>query len=148
VLGLASPPVLGATVTLTPDAPYAWSGAHLSFWKPSFVLGTPAGGEGGVNFWGIHNEGHVNVGFTASGGTRYLLDCRLLTAGKVTYKIYDGAAEQLRDSSQAGVADGHLFLIVGASRAGGAVSVELWPTPVTEPLGFLGCDVSAVAGAP
>ncbi|HWZ29343.1 MAG TPA: alpha/beta hydrolase, partial [Gemmatimonadales bacterium] len=148
VLGLASPPVLGATVTLTPDAPYAWSGAHLSFWKPSFVLGTPAGGEGGVNFWGIHNEGHVNVGFTASVGTRYLLDCRLLTAGKVTYKIYDGGAEQLRDSSQAGLADGHLFLMVGASPAGGTVSVELWPTPVTEPLGFLGCDVSAVTGAP
>ena len=108
VLTLPAPPMLGGTVTLTPDAPYAWSGAHLSFWKPSFLLGTAAGGEGGVNFWGIHNQGHVNVGFTATGGTTYLLDCRLLTAGRVTYKIYDGAAEQFRDSSQVDLDQGPL----------------------------------------
>jgi len=147
VLRLSVSPVLGGTVSLTPDAPFAWDGAHLSFWKPSFVVGTPGGGEGGVNFWGIHEGGHVNVGFPASAGTTTLLDCRLVTPGDVTYKIYDGTAERLRDSSQVTLADGHLLLLVDAARVGGPVSVELWPTPVTETLGFLGCEVSVVTDA-
>jgi len=31
------------TTSLTPNAPFAGNGAHLSFWKNSFVIGTPAG---------------------------------------------------------------------------------------------------------
>lgn len=143
-LGLATPLTLGEPVSVTPDAPWAWTGAHLSVWKPSFVLGTAGGGEVGINFWGIHNEGHVNVGFTAAAGSSYLLDCRVLTAGTVTYKIYDGAAETFRAQGPAAFADHHVMVQVGAVRIDGPVSVELWPTPVTEPLGFLGCDLSVV----
>ena len=89
-MSLGAVPVLGPPVMLTPNAPFGSGGAHLSIWKPSFVLGTPGGGEVGVNFWGIHNEGHVNVGFTPTSTTAYLLDCRMLSAGPITYKVYDG----------------------------------------------------------
>ena len=141
VLGLAAPPALGAPVSLTPNAPHAGD-AHLSIWKPSFVLGTASGGEVGVNFWGIHNEGHVNVGFTSAAATSYLLDCRLLSAGVITYKIYDGEHESFRKQGQIPLVDNHLILLVPVSTPGDVISVELWPTPVTEPLGFLGCDLS------
>ena len=143
-LSLGALPLLGPPVTLTPNAPFGSGGAHLSIWKPSFVLGTPGGGEVGVNFWGIHNEGHVNVGFTPTSTTGYLLDCRMLSAGPITYKVYDGVAESFRTQGQARLADGHLLLMVPTGQVGTAVSVELWPTPVTEPMGLLGCDVSMV----
>jgi len=147
VLRLAAPPVLGDAVALTPNAPYGQGGAHLSVWKPSFVLGMPGGGEIGVNFWGIHNEGHVNVGLTSS-GTASLLDCRLLSHGDITWKIYIGAGERLRDQGRTALADNHFLLMVPAGSPGDIVSVELWPTPVTEPLGFLGCDLVPVTPSP
>jgi acetyl esterase/lipase len=140
-LGLATTPSLGAPVPLTPDAPYGRGGAHLSIWKPSFALGTPGGGEVGINFWGIHNEGHVNVGFIPTAGS-YLLDCRLLSAGRISWKIYRGANETPGEHGEAALRENHLFLQVPAPTPGEAISVELWPTPVTEPLGFLGCDLS------
>jgi len=143
-LGLTAPPTLGASISLMPNTPYGRGDAHLSFWKPSFVLGTSSGGEAGVNFWGIHNEGHVNVGFTSAAATSYLLDCRLLSAGDITYKVYDGENEHLRESRQVALIDNHFMLLVPASNAGDVISVELWPTPVTETMGFLGCDLSAV----
>jgi len=143
-LGLSAPPVLGASVSLTPNAPFGWNGAHLSIWKPSFVLGTPGGGEAGFNFWGLYNQGHVNVGFTPAGPTSYLLDCRLLSAGDITYKVYVGTGEQFRAQGHVALADDHLMLLVPAADPGEVVSVELWPTPETEPMGFLGCDLSAV----
>ncbi len=141
-LGLAAPPRLGASVSLTPNAPHGRDDAHLSFWKPSFVLGTSSGGEAGFNFWGIYNEGHVNVGFTSAAATSYLLDCRLLLAGDVTYKIYGGENESLREHGRAALIDNHFMLVVPASNPGDVISVELWPTPVTETMGFLGCDLS------
>jgi hypothetical protein len=58
ILKIASPPTLAETISLTPNAPYGSGGAHLSFWKPSFVLGTVAGSPGHLN---IHNQGHINV---------------------------------------------------------------------------------------
>lgn len=144
-LDLAAPPALGASVSLTPNAPYGRDDAHLSFWKASFVLGTSNGGEAGVNFWGIHNEGHVNVGFTSAAATPYLLDCRLLSAGNITYKIYGGENESLRGHGQAALIDNHFMLLVPVSEPGDVISVELWPTPVAETLGFLGCDLSVAA---
>ena len=137
-----APPTLGPSVALTPNSPYGWDDAHLSFWKPSFVLGTSSGGEAGINFWGIHNEGHVNVGFRPAAATSYLLDCRLLSAGDITYKVYGGERETLREHGQVTLIDNHLLLLVTASAPGELISVELWPTPVTETMGFLGCDLS------
>ncbi|HEX4561776.1 MAG TPA: alpha/beta hydrolase [Gemmatimonadales bacterium] len=144
VLNLTATPILGPPVSLTPDAPFGSNGAHLSIWKPSFVLGTAGSGEVGVNFWGIHNEGHVNIGFTPTSATTYLLDCRMLSAGPITYKVYDGPGEALRAQGQVRLADGHFFLMVPPAQPLAAVSVELWPTPVTEPMGLLGCDLSVV----
>jgi len=144
-LGLSAPPALGAPVSLTPNTPYGLAGAHLSFWKPSFVLGTPSGGEAGVNFWGIHNEGHVNVGFLPAAAMTYLLDCRLLSAGSITWKIYSGESESLREQGKMALSHNHFLLLVHPAAPGEPVSVELWPTPLTEPMGLLGCDLSAVA---
>ena len=141
---LASPPVLGASVALTPNGPFAPDGSHLSFWKPSFVIGTEAGGEAGINFWGLHQEGHMNVGLTPAGPVA--LDCRLLSAGKIAYKIYAGDA--LRAQDEAALHDGHFLLMLSPSRPGEPISVELWPVPGTEPLGIFGCDVSAVEQRP
>lgn len=107
---------------------------------------TPNGGEAGFNFCGIHNEGHVNVGFTAAPATSYLLDCRMLSAGVITYKIYHGVGETLRRQAEVPLADNHVMVMVAATKEGGLTPVELWPTPVTEPTGFLGCDLSVVTG--
>jgi hypothetical protein len=139
-MNLAARPLLGTATSLTPDAPYARDGAHLSVWKPSFVLGTPAGGEIGINFWGIHNQGHVNVGFTSRSGGTYLLDCRLIASGSVTYKVYAGSGSDPLAQGEQPLAGGHLFVAVPA-RAGVPVSVELWPTPGDAPFGFLGCEI-------
>lgn len=87
----------------------------------------------------------MNVGFTAEAATSYLLDCRLLSAGSITYKVYDGTDERLREHGQSALIDDHFMLLVSASKPGDVISVELWPTPVTETMGFLGCDLSAAA---
>src|SRR5437868_14480037 len=96
LLHLAKQPNL-QTTSITPNTPFAENGAHLSFWKTSFVLGTPAGGEAGVNFWGIHSGGHINVGFTAS-GTAEVLDCRML--GRVLHKLYVGTESEPREQAK------------------------------------------------
>lgn len=143
--GLAAAPSLGEPLSLTPNAPSGRDGAHLSFWKPSFLVGTPSGGEAGVNFWGIHNEGHVNVAFTPGSSQPWLVDCRLLSAGAITYKVYSGAGESLRDQGQVPLRDGHFLLLVPVTQPGEVISVELWPTPVTETMGFLGCELGVIA---
>jgi hypothetical protein len=143
-LSLSRLPVLGASVSVTPDAPYAGDGTHLSFWKTSFVLGTPAGGEAGVNFWGIHSEGHINVGFKSAGGRATAVDCRLLSDGPITYKIYAGAQGTPAGQGRSVPRDGHFLLIVGGPAGGGEISVEMWPTPRDRPLGFFGCELSVV----
>jgi hypothetical protein len=133
----AKEPKLG-TVPLTPNAPLAADGAHLSFWKTSFVLGTPAGGEAGVNFWGIHTGGHINVGFTASGRAA-VLDCRVL--GRVMHKLYAGADSEPREQAETPLADGHMLLVLPALARGMPVSVELWPVPADATMGFIGCEI-------
>jgi hypothetical protein len=149
MLNLASTPALGEPVSLTPTAPYAKDGSHLSFWKPSFVLATADGGEAGVNFWGLYNEGHVNVGFTRRTGRPYVLDCRMLSTGGVDYKVYAGASGALRArGAMPRTGQDHYLLMVTAAVAGEPVSVELWPSPTTARLGFLGCDLSMVGEQP
>ncbi len=144
ILKSASPPTLGAVVTLTPNEPYAADGSHLSIWKPSFVLGTANGGEVGVNFWGIHDEGHVNVGFRPASGTSTLLDCRLLSTGGIAFRIYNGPSDSPSTKGERALDHGHVLLVVPAPPAGGSVSVELWPAPITATTGFFGCTLSAI----
>jgi hypothetical protein len=141
-MGLAARPVLGAPVSLTPNAPYAPDGSHLSFWKPSFVIGTASGGEAGINFWGKYQDGHMNVALAASNSV--LLDCRMLSAGTVAYKVYAGNGGTPREQGDRSLHNGHLLLIVPAPKAGEPLSVELWPTPVTQPVGIFGCDISRI----
>lgn len=142
VLHLATLPVLQMSASLTPDAPYAADGSHLSFWKPSFVIGTDAGGEAGINYWGLFQQGHMNVGFRAAGPM--LLDCRLQSAGPITYRIYAGQGDKPMMQGQKPLHHGHFFLLVPKAKE--AVSVELWPSPETQPLGIFGCDLNKVTG--
>ncbi|HWA91052.1 MAG TPA: hypothetical protein VG889_13520 [Rhizomicrobium sp.] len=135
LLHLSAAPTLKTIASLSPNRPHS-HGAHLSFWKTSFVLGTASGGEAGVNFWNIHDEGHINVGFRARRTT--ILDCRLIASGPVTYKVYAGPDGAPRAQSDETLKDGHLVISV---RAMGDVSVELWPKPVDATMGFLGCDL-------
>ncbi len=136
-------PTLTAFVSLTPDAPYAPDGSHLSFWKPSYVIGTAEGGEAAVNFWGIHNDGHVNIGLAPTSATIRLLDCRLLVSAGLSYKIYSGADGKLTSQGVLPLSDGHALLLLPAATVGQPVSIEIWPSPGATPMGFLGCDVGA-----
>ena len=136
---LAALPILGAPISLTPNAPYAPDGAHLSFWKPSYVIGTPDGGEAGINFWGKFQEGHMNVALADARPT--LLDCRILSTGNITYKIYDGGT--LDRQGEAPLRDGHFLLAVSSSTQE-QVSVELWPAVNRQPVGIFGCELSAI----
>ena len=142
LLRLAAPPALDAPVSLTPNAPYAANGAHLSFWKPSFVIGTPEGGEAGINYWGKYQDGHVNVGFTPDSTAPLILDCRLLSAGAIAYKVFVGGS--LDAHGEIPLRAGHFLLAVATAKAGEPTSVELWPTPGTQPVGIFGCDLSVV----
>ncbi|HEX5323779.1 MAG TPA: hypothetical protein VFW40_08335 [Capsulimonadaceae bacterium] len=108
------------------------------------MIGTPSGGEAGVNFWGIYNQGHVNVGFTPSSAKSVVLDCRLLSTGDITYKVYEGMASEPVSQGAMALYDGHLLLIVPVARRGESISVELWPTTVESPMGFLGCEISTL----
>ncbi len=137
LLRLAKQPNI-QTTSLTPNAPFAGNGAHLSFWKTSFVLGTPSGGEAGLNFWGIHTSGHVNAGFTSS-GTAEVLDCRLL--GRVMHKLYVGAESEPREQTETPLDNGHLLVVLPTIAHGTPVSVELWPVPEDATVGFLGCEI-------
>jgi hypothetical protein len=136
----ASPDLSAVSASLTPNAPYAADGSHLSFWKPSFVIGTANGGEAGINYWGKYQEGHMNVAFPTSRAMQTLLDCRVLTAGHLIYKVYD--RDELRTQGEITPIESHAYLLLPSS--GDALSVELWPAPQTQPLGILGCELSAV----
>ncbi|MES1158441.1 MAG: hypothetical protein ABUL42_00955 [Terricaulis silvestris] len=143
-LGLPAMPRLHLETTLSPNAPYASNGARMHAWKPSFDIGTEAGGEIGVNFWNLHTEGHVNVGFTPHDTKPRLLDCRFVGATPITYKIYRGVGENADGQGQVALAGGHFFLMVPSTTANELISVELWPTPVEGSYGLLGCDISIV----
>jgi acetyl esterase/lipase len=140
LLALPSPPTLVRMAALTPNVPFAAGGAHLSFWKPSFIVGDAGGGEAGVNFWNLYNHGHINVGFVAN-GTATLMDCRLISRGNIRYRIYAGDPATLGAHGQLPLASGHLLLRLAASVSAGEVSVELWPAPPRTPVGFFGCDL-------
>ena len=144
VLHLGTRPQLGATVALTPNRTYGEDGSALNVWKPSYVLGTKDGGEIGLNFWGLHSEGHVNLALAPRKMKARLLDCRLLSAGPLTYKIYFAGVAAPVVQGQAALADRHLMLIVPASAAGKPILVELWPAPVTATVAFFGCDLSEI----
>jgi len=141
LLRMGTPPVLGPSSTVTPNVPYAPDGTRISFWKPSFVLGTADGGEAGVNFFRLYNEGHINIGFTAKASGRIGLDCRLLSKGNITYKIFAGGGTG--PQGEVPLEANHFLLVVPVTQ-GQNVSVELWPTPTMEIMGFLGCDVAAI----
>lgn len=143
LLHLTNLPVLGTPVSVTPSSPYAADGTHLAFWKPSFVLGTAQGGEAGVNFWGLHNDGHVNIAFTTGTAKTYALDCRLLSAGQITYKVYVGKSTTPDPQRKTALIENHLLLVVPAP-AGKPMLVEMWPEPTTAVMGFLGCDLSTI----
>lgn len=146
LLKLASPPALNEPVALSPNAPYAPNGARLSFWKPSFVIGTANGGEAGVNFWGKFVEGHVNLGFTAKSEKPTVLDCRILSTGSaVGYKIYAGVEGSQRGHGEVALRDGHFLLAVPIVATAYPISVELWPSPNHAVLGFFGCDLDTIA---
>ena len=140
---LAKPPRLGAPASLTPNHLYADTDqAALNIWKPAFVLGTQDGGEVGINFWGLHNEGHINLAFTPHTSQTRALDCRFLSAGAITYKIYREGADTPMAEGQVELADHHLLLAVPIEAANMPVLVEMWPTPTTQVVGFFGCDLS------
>ena len=138
---LPAPPILDAMTSLTPNVSYAPDGSHLSFWKPSYVIGTASGGEAGVNFWGIYNQGHVNVGYAQRAAKPYVLDCRMISVGNIAYKVYSGESAQPSAESRMSLRDGHFLLTVLPAGAGEQVSVELWPATPTTPVGFFGCEL-------
>ena len=148
LLKSSTPPVLGPVVTVTPNAPYSPDGTHLDFWKTSFVLGTPRGSEAGVNFWGMQNGGHINIGFRASAAKTYALDCRLLSVGAIHYKVFNGTRAVPNPQGDSALAHNHFLLIVSVHEASQTVLVELWPTTDTAPMGFLGCGLSPVNPIP
>ncbi len=144
LLHMFAPPHLGQIASLTPNAPYGADGSALNFWKPSFVIGTADGGEAGVNFWGLHNDGHINLLFTPASTEVRVLDCRLLSAEPITYKIITNGGIQPDAEGEIILRDHHLLLPVTAASAGHPVLVELWPQGTTT-MGFFGCDISVVS---
>jgi hypothetical protein len=48
----------------------------------------------------------------------------------------------LRTQGEITPIESHAYLLLPSS--GDALSVELWPAPQTQPLGILGCELSAV----
>jgi len=138
-------PKLGAPVSVSPNAPFSSDGTRLDFWKTSFVLGTAGGGEAGVNFWGMQNGGHVNVGFKAGTAKSYALDCRMFSAGAINYKVFTGKRAEPSPHGETALAGNHFLLIVPTLETGATVLVELWPTSDSAPMGFLGCELSTIA---
>lgn len=132
-----------ATVSVTPNAPYANDGTRINAWKPSFLLGTASGGEIGVNFWGVHIDGHVNILLPPAPNTSRLLDCRILSTGPITYKIFRGA-DANNSTGERALENGHEFVLLSALATSEPALVEFWPTPTTVVMGFLGCEISAV----
>lgn len=132
---------LGTPIDLTPNAPLSANGASLSFWKPAYVMGSAEGGEAGINFWSLFSGGHVNVAFSPSPATSTLLDCRLLSAGRIRYKIFSGVGQSPNSEGVVELAEGHALLVIPMRMTQDAVSVELWPEPINTPVGFLGCGL-------
>jgi len=141
-MGLSSLPMLGAPVSLTPDAPYATDGSHLSFWKPSFVIGTANGGEAGFNYWGKYQDGHMNVGLAPHAASTIVLDCRMFSAGGITYKIYTGAGGVPGAHGEGPLRNGHFLLLIPGVATDEPISVELWPATPIQTVGVFGCDIS------
>jgi len=141
LLSLGVPPTLGVAVSVTPNAPYAADGMHLSFWKPAFLLGTAGTGEAGFNFWDLYNEGHIGVGITRRPDVAALLDCRLYSSGNIAYKIYSGDEGAFTGQGELKVLDGHVLLLLPARPRVEPVSVELWPNPAHALMGFFGCTL-------
>jgi len=145
LLHAAIPPKLGPPVSVNPNTPFAPDGTHLDFWKTSYVLGTPGGGEAGVNFWGMHNGGHINIGLQSGAAKSYALDCRLLSAGAINYKVFTGWGADPNSQGELLLINNHFLLVVQAPETGSSVLVELWPTTDFAPMGFLGCELSVIA---
>jgi hypothetical protein len=143
-LGLADRPRLGEPSELTPNQPYASDGARLNFWKPAFVIGTRDGGEAGVNFWGLYDEGHINVVLPAAPQDVRVLDCRFVSSGPLSVKIYAGEGSAPIWSGAVASREGHFILAVPRMDAGHETLVEFWPAPAKAPVGFFGCDVSTL----
>lgn len=141
LLALEALPSVGEPKAVSPNAPYAAGGMHLSFWKPAFLLGTTGSGEAGVNFWDLYNEGHVNIGFTRQTDVAMLLDCRLYSSGNIAFKIYAGDEGALSAQGELKVTNGHVLLLLPARARTEPASVELWPNPAHALLGFFGCEL-------
>ncbi len=134
---------LSATITLTPDSPYAADGTHFEVWKPSFVVGTADGGEIGVNFWNIHNEGHIDISLPPAESGDRLADCRVVTTGRIRYAIYIAKGDRPAIEEELTPYDGHVLIHI-PTIADATDLVELWPSPEDAPTGYLGCDISVV----
>jgi hypothetical protein len=141
LLSLTAPPALGEAVSVTPNAPYATDGTHLSFWKPAFLLGTAGDGEAGFNFWDLYVEGHLGVGISGRTNTAALMDCRLYSSGNVLYKVYSGNEGAFAGQGELKILNGHALLLLPARPRTEPVAVELWPNPAHALMGFLGCTI-------
>ncbi len=133
----------GPAISLTPNQPYV-GGARLEIWRPAFVLGTAYGGEAGFNFWGLHNQGHINIGFTSTRHEVRLLDCRIVSPEPVHYKLYS-TKDTPDTEGDISLADGHLFLLLPAVPVGQPALIELWPQSETAVMGVFGCDLGPLS---
>ena len=123
VLHISATYKLGPAISLTPNQPYT-DNAHLDMWHPAFVLGTANGGEAGVNFWGQHDKGHINVGFRSPSYDVRLLDCRILSAEPIHYKLFTNKDTPDKEDDTP-LANGHLLLLLPAIAEGQSALVEL-----------------------
>jgi hypothetical protein len=142
-INLSSAYKLRPAIFVTPNQPYA-SNIRLEIWHPSFVLGTADGGEAGVNFWGQHNKGHINIGLNSPSYDVRLLDCRILSPEPVHYKLYTNK-DTPDTEGDVTLADGHLFLLLPAIAQNQPGLIELWPQSETAVMGFFGCDLSPLS---
>jgi hypothetical protein len=143
VLHLSATYKIGPSVSLTPNQLYT-DAARLDMWHPAFVIGTADGGEAGVNFWGQHNQGHINVGFRSTNYDVHLLDCRMVSAEPVHYKLFTNKDTPDKEGDVP-LVDGHLLLLIPAVAEGQSGLVELWPQSETAVMGFFGCDLSRLS---
>jgi hypothetical protein len=144
LMHLQREPRLGGSVSVPPNAPYAADGTRLYFWKPSFVIGNSSEGEAGVNFWGLHNDGHINIGFIAGAPQSYALDCRMVANSAITHKFFGDSGDTPISQGETMLDNNHLMLVVPAIRVGASILVEMWPSPTTALVGFFGCDLSPI----
>lgn len=86
----------------------------------------------------------MNVALAPTSIKPIVLDCRMLSAGNIAYKVYAGNRGTLRAHGEAPLRDSHFLLTVSVSDIGRPISVELWPTPETQPIGIFGCEISTI----